>query len=241
MRLAVLLGTFMSKEMHLSPRLEAIAALILTGSRVADIGTDHGFLPIYLRSHGIARSVIASDLRKGPLARAVENGEKYAVTSVDYRLAPGLDALSPGETDTIVIAGMGGETIVTTLQNAPWAYSDDITLLLAPQSKPDLLRRYLAGNGYRIDFEKLVRDRGILYPILRVKKGEMSLSEAECLSGVCLVRDPLQGAALRGLIIRELIALDGMKRGGSPAQDELRGLIGELLIKWEEWRHANGI
>ena len=152
----------MGKHLELTPRLRQIAAWVRQGARLADVGTDHAYLPVWLTLQGRVASAIASDLRRGPLDRAQETGRRYGVGDrITFRLGNGLAAVAPEECDTIVIAGMGGENIAQILAGAPWTADGRHTLLLQPQSRAEALRRFLAEHGYAIAREALVRDRGL--------------------------------------------------------------------------------
>ena len=109
------------RTLELSPRLQSVAGLVPEGARLADVGTDHAYLPAWLILRGIIPGAIATDLRKGPLERARATAERYGLTDVmDFRLCNGLAGVSPDETDAVAIAGMGGETIAEILSAAPW-------------------------------------------------------------------------------------------------------------------------
>ena len=106
----------MGKHLELTPRLRQIAAWVRQGAHLADVGTDHAYLPVWLTLQGRVASAIASDLRRGPLDRAQETGRRYGVGDrITFRLGNGLAAVAPEECDTIVIAGMGGENIAQIL------------------------------------------------------------------------------------------------------------------------------
>ena len=106
------------EELNLSDRLRLIAGLIKKGSKVADIGTDHGYLPIFLVKSGITDRVIAMDVRKGPLKKAEDNTRAFCVSDqIELRLSDGLAALEKGEADTVTISGMGGRLIQSILTN----------------------------------------------------------------------------------------------------------------------------
>ena len=135
--------------MHISPRLCAIGRLISPGSRVADVGTDHGYLPVWLTQQGRCPFVIATDVATGPLDAARRSADQAGITSgIDFRLADGLDAVRPDEVDTIIIAGMGGETMAGILYRAPWLKSEPYRILLQPQSKVPELIDFLSEEGY---------------------------------------------------------------------------------------------
>ena len=155
--------------MNLSPRLLACAQLVAPGDRVADIGCDHGYLGIHLLKNGIAKSVIAADIRKGPLAAAIGNGEKYGVGDrMSFHLSDGVQSI-PRDFDTLVCAGMGGDTMVSILDAAPWLKNTQYRLILQCQSKTPMLRQYLLENGWRIKKEILVRDGRFLYTVMEIR------------------------------------------------------------------------
>jgi tRNA A22 N-methylase len=152
----------------LSPRLQCCASHITGGQRVADIGCDHGYLGIYLLKNGIASSVIASDVREGPLQSAIRNAHKYGVgDNMHFYLSDGVSNI-PRDFDTLVCAGMGGDTMVHILESAPWLKSEQYRMILQCQSKTPLLRRYLSENGWRIYEESVLRDGKFLYTVMEV-------------------------------------------------------------------------
>jgi len=157
------------RYLKLSKRLRALADLIDKGAAVADIGSDHGYLPIYLAQNRIACRITASDISVASLGAARRFAREYNVTqSINFMVSPGLDGITAADADTIVIAGMGGETILQILENAPWTKSDSIKLILQPQTKIDLLCRFLYDNGYKIKETKSVVDKGKSYTVIRI-------------------------------------------------------------------------
>ena len=229
--------------MELTPRLQRIADWVRPGARLADVGTDHAYLPVWLRLRNRVPYAIASDLRKGPLERARETGRTYGVDGIDFRLCNGLADISPDEVDTVTICGMGGETICSILEAAPWTADGKHTLLLQPQSHPDRLRRFLSQHGYRITRECLVYDRGTIYPILEAEAGREELTLGQLWGGAKLLHDPLTDRYLIETLIRLQGAVAGLNRSGRE-QDQLRGaelrdILTALLEMREEWRHAN--
>lgn len=150
----------------LTKRISAIASLVQKGSRVADIGADHGRLSIYLRQHGIAKSVIATDLRQKPLQNAVKNITAAGVGGIDTRLCDGFDKICPDEIDTAVIAGMGGEVIAGIIDRAPFVAQNKIKLVLQPMSSAEALREYLLSNGFFIGTELTVEEEGKVYTVI---------------------------------------------------------------------------
>jgi len=157
------------KNIKLSNRLRALADLIDTGAAVADIGSDHGYLPVYLVQNCIAARIIASDISAASLSTARRFAKEYnVVQSITFMNTPGLDGITAADVDTIVIAGMGGETILQILENAPWTKNGSMKLILQPQSKIDLLCRFLYDNGYEIKETKSVVDKRKSYTIVVV-------------------------------------------------------------------------
>ena len=155
-------------KLPLSSRLQVCAGFVARGDRVADIGCDHGYLSIYLLKNGIARSVIASDINEGPLHSAMRNARKFGVhENISFYLSDGARNI-PREFDTLVCAGMGGDTMVHILENAPWLKNMQYRLVLQCQSKTPLLRRYLSDNGWRITEESVLRDGKFLYTVMEV-------------------------------------------------------------------------
>lgn len=183
--------------MELTPRLRTIADQVPKGARLADVGTDHGYLTVWLLENGIVEHAIASDLRKGPLERARETARRHGLSGqIDFRLCDGLSGVSPDEVDTVVIAGMGGETITAILKAAPWT-KDGKLLLLQPMTGLPELRQWLQENHYQIDQEYQAREGKRLYSILQVVGGEMApLTPAEQWAGRQGGSGPLRSACL---------------------------------------------
>ena len=155
-------------RLPLSSRLQVCAGFVARGDRVADIGCDHGYLSIYLLKNDIARSVIASDINEGPLHSAMRNARKFGVhENISFYLSDGARNI-PRDFDTLVCAGMGGDTMVHILENAPWLRNEQYRLVLQCQSKTPLLRRYLSENGWRITEESVLRDGKFLYTVMEV-------------------------------------------------------------------------
>jgi tRNA (adenine22-N1)-methyltransferase len=153
----------------LSKRLEAIASLITPGYIVADVGTDHGYIPIYQIQQNRSPSAIAMDLREGPLQRAREHIQMCGLSDrIHTRLSDGTAALGVGEADTIVVAGMGGELVLHILTDGEEVCRSAKELILQPQSEIAAVRRYLREHAYRIAAEDMVFEDGKYYPMMRV-------------------------------------------------------------------------
>ena len=155
-------------NLPLSKRLQACCNYVAPGARVADVGCDHGYLSIYLLYHSIADSVYAADINEMPLQSAMRNAEKFGVRGrMHFYLSDGLKNV-PKEFDTLVCAGMGADTIVSVLNNAPWLKSEQYKLILQCQSKTPMLRQYLSDNGWQITKETVLRDGRFLYTVMAV-------------------------------------------------------------------------
>ncbi len=139
--------------------------------KMADVGTDHGFLPIYLVQKNVCRKAIAMDLRKGPLMRAQEHVSEYKLEEkIETRLSDGLEALNPGEADAIVIAGMGGDTMEGILRRGDSVIGEETVLLLQPQSQLSDFRHFLWTRGYGFLKEDMVLEDGKFYFLMKVQK-----------------------------------------------------------------------
>ena len=127
-------------KIPLSERLRVCAGFISPGDRVADIGCDHGYLGIHLLKNGIAASMIEADINEAPLQSAMRNAEKYDVAEkMTFHLSDGANNI-PRDFDVLVCAGMGGDTMIHILEDAPWLRSEQYYLVLQCQSKTPMLR-----------------------------------------------------------------------------------------------------
>ena len=174
----------------LSCRLLAVCQFVRPGDRVADVGCDHGYLGIHLLKNGIASAVIESDIAPGPLNSARRNAEKYGTLDrTQFFLSDGVRDI-PRDFDTLVCAGMGGDTMVSILAAAPWLRDSRYRLILQCQSKRPLLRQYLSDQGFAICRETLARDGKFLYPVMEVTYAPgHPLAEAETYLTPALLRD----------------------------------------------------
>ena len=138
--------------------------MVRKGSRLADIGTDHAYLPTALILDGTIESAIAADLRKGPLENAEATVRSYGIADkVQLRLSDGLKAISPEEADDIAIAGMGGNLISDILDCTNWIQKENVRLILQPQSHEELVRRWLWNKGFEIIAEDSCFEDGKVY------------------------------------------------------------------------------
>lgn len=152
--------------MKLSKRLQTIADFVKKGAVVADIGTDHAHIPIYLIKNNIISKAYACDINKGPLEKAEENINYYGVKNIELRLSNGLEKLKTGEADTLIIAGMGGELITDILERGRIFFDAERKLILSPHTKTDEVRKYLLSNGFEITKEDMCIDEGKFYTVM---------------------------------------------------------------------------
>ena len=178
-------------NLPISDRLLACANFVAPGDRVADIGCDHGYLGIYLLKNHLASQVIASDINEGPLNAAVCNAEKYGVRDkMRFYLSDGVKNI-PRDFDAMVCCGMGGDTMISILEAAPWLKDNKYRLILQCQSKRPELRKYLSEQGWFIREETVLRDGRFLYTIMEVVyMPGMELTAGGCHFPPALLRNP---------------------------------------------------
>lgn len=227
--------------LHLTPRLQAIADRVPAGSRLADIGTDHAYLPVWLLLNGVVDRAIAADLRPGPLERARETAQRYGVEErVDLRLCDGLSSIRAEEVDVIAIAGMGGDTIQAILTADPWAREK--TLLLQPMTGHPELRRWLGEQGYTIRQEQIAQEGKRLYSVWEVTAGEMPALSPGALWAGAQSGDPLRGEYLDHMAEKVRRALEGHRAAAQPDEAELETLqavlddLTRMKGEWLSWQ-----
>ena len=157
--------------MQLSKRLSSVAWMVTVGNCLADVGTDHGYVPIYLYERNRIPRAIAMDVNKGPLERAKVHIEEYGFQeAIKTRLSDGLAALNAGEADSVVIAGMGGPLMIRILSAYPEVTASLKELILQPQSEISEVRIWLYEQGYEIVEEHMVYEDGKYYPMFKAVK-----------------------------------------------------------------------
>ena len=226
-------------KLPISKRLLCCASMVQSGSRVADIGTDHGYLGIYLLQSGAARHVIACDLRKDPLENARRNAKLFGVDGeMELRLSDGLEKILPDEVDTVVMAGMGGDLIQKILSQCPWRKREGLQFILQPQSAGNVLRRWLCEDGFEIQREEPVQDGHFLYTVMELRQGEPSpLTPGTEYASPALLKgeSPLVGMYLA----RVETALQETVRGLTNAEKqrpERLAYFGQALLEIQEMR-----
>lgn len=227
--------------MELSRRLLSVAGEVTRGNRLADIGTDHGYIPIYLIQQGIVPSALAMDVNQGPLDRAKVNIKEAGLEDkIGTRLSNGLEKLSPLEADSIVIAGMGGALMEDILTRGKNVISEGKELILQPQSEIFKVRHFLHDNGYAIVKEIILKEDGKYYFIIKALPGEQHFSEEYFYEyGEYLLKsgDGLMKEYLKGEIDKLKNILESLKKNDSEASRVRREQIKDCILNMEKAYH----
>lgn len=225
--------------MELSGRMQAVAELVTEGGCLADVGTDHGYIPIYLVQHNRVLKAIAMDVRPGPLSHADANISKYGLKDrIETRLSDGLHELRAHEADSVVIAGMGGLLMIRILEEGLTVLESVRECILQPQSDIDSVRRFLHDHDFCIVQENMVCDDGKYYVMMRVIHGrDRDYDPVDDLYGKLLMenghpvlRDSLQKEA--GIVQR---IMNNLKRQTSKKS---RQRLEELEVSWDMLQEA---
>lgn len=217
----------------MNKRLEKISEYINDGRGLVDVGTDHGYLPVHLACCGYAGNIFATDIRPKPLDAARRSASAAGLSErISFILCDGLEHCPPDKVDTIVIAGMGGDTICGILDRAEWSWGGEYLHILQPMTKPQVLRYWLIHNGFELFSEGLVRDNGVIYPIITARfGGKTNLSGGELFMGkfdlVC--NEPLYDEFRKQQIKRLERILQGMDRSGGEINLPRRNIIDNIL------------
>lgn len=177
--------------LQLSERMQAVASMVTENNRLADVGTDHGYIPIYLCETGKIPSALAMDVKEGPLLHARRNIELHHLQErIQTRLSDGVQKLEKDEADSVVIAGMGGMLVRKILEEGKEVLQSVKELILQPQSDIDIVRKYLQEQEYCITEEKMVCEEGKYYPMMHVIHGYMEpWSDIEWKYGAFLLKE----------------------------------------------------
>lgn len=212
--------------MDLSVRLQMNADLIPAGCRLADVGCDHGYVPVYLAERNLCSKILALDVREGPLAAARRNIRDAGLTDrIECRLSDGMKGLEAGEVDTLLAAGMGGMLVCRILEQSPDVLTGIHTLVLQPQSDFREVRKKTELLGFWIEDECCCLDDGKWYLAIRASRNgrsQMSRTEEEYRYGWILQEknDPLYHSYLLGereklqKILEKLKAVHTARRSG---------------------------
>ncbi len=161
--------------MQLTKRLQAIADRVPKDTCVVDVGTDHGYIPIYLTRHGLCKKCIASDINQGPLDSAKKHSLKYQMNDLDLRKGSGLQTVSPKDAvEVIIIAGMGGTLVIDILKKDCEIVKGAKKLILQPQTNVMDVRKFLHEINFKISEETFLEEDGKYYTIISAEPGEES-------------------------------------------------------------------
>lgn len=153
---------------NIQGRLLRIASMVEGYERIADIGTDHAYIPIWLAQTKKCHKIIATDIKVGPLQKAVKNVNKHHVSDkVELRLGNGITSIREGECDAFIIAGMGGVLIADILEESFETVKRAGAIIMQPVYTDEVLREYLHQKGFCIETEALVRDEGRIYVVIK--------------------------------------------------------------------------
>ena len=222
--------------MKLSGRLAAAASLIPNHKVIADIGTDHGYIPVYMCQEGHCPKAIAADIMPGPLQAAVTHVRQSGLADrIDCRLGDGLTCIQTGEADGAVICGMGGPLIVSILQASPVVWQEMEFLVLQPQSDSGAVRQYLYEAGWHIEAEEMLVEDGRLYEMMRAVPGR----EAMPAPWLCDI-GPVNWRRKHPLLVRKIESLIGKKEhiraGWTKSRSDMSAQIQALDEEIRHWR-----
>ena len=221
----------------ISNRLMTAAALVTQGYTLADVGTDHGYIPIYLLQQKKIPAAIAMDINEGPLERAKEHIALYGLQAyIQTRLSDGVAALKPGEVEAVLIAGMGGGLIMHILKDGEKVCQSAKELILQPQSEIERVREFLREEGYTILAEDMVYEDGKFYPMMKVQyQGENE--NAQKASEVLKLSDLYGGLLLQNrhpvlktFLEKEKLIYTGIKENlaKQPVSEKIRMRLAEV-------------
>lgn len=221
--------------MELSKRLQAVADLIGDNLVVADIGTDHGYIPIYLIESGKCQKAFAMDVNEGPLLRAKNHIQTHGLTEcITTRLSDGVKALSVGECDCVVVAGMGGALAIKIMEEGKEVFRNLKEFVLQPQSELEKVRQYLNENGFQVVAEDMVLEDGKYYPMMRVINAidsKYSLVELKYGRGLLIQKHPVLKMFLEKEVNSKQIIIQNLKsQPGEHIKVRIQELENELEI-----------
>lgn len=234
-------GGIILSSLKLSVRLETLAKLVPKDGSVADVGTDHGYIPVWLAQNGHRGALYATDIKKAPLEHARRTAEEYGqAQAIEFYLCNGLSALCESAVETVIIAGMGGENIAEILAAAPWVRESGCLLILQPMSKSAHLRSWLFENGYTVLSEQLADDGGI-YEVLTARAGkDLPYSPAELLIGhrQLICGSPLYERRLDQLIGKTKRAASGLSASQKAGDAKRLNKLKETLLSLQELKNS---
>jgi len=226
----------------LSNRLLAVASFVTDGNVLADVGTDHGYIPIYLLQEKRIPRAIAMDINAGPLQRAKEHIDLYGLNNyIETRLSDGVAALTPGEVDTVLVAGMGGGLVMHILEEGKEVCRQAKELILQPQSELERVRAYLWLNGYVILGEDMVLEDDKFYPMMRV--AYQNAVDTECAENLLFCRYGKHLLEQKHAVLKEYLEREERLYAGilgNLSQSAGSEKTKERMAEVEEVLHLNG-
>lgn len=225
---------------EMTPRLLTAASLVRKGAIVADVGTDHAYLPVYLVSAGVADRAVASDINEGPLSRAMANIHRFGLADrIATRLTPGLAGIEVFSPTDILICGMGGELIASILEAAEFVKDGAIRLILQPMTSVRELRLWLAANGFAIDEERFAKEREKLYVVIAAAYTGVAYTLSEEDSYIGFGSGELLGEWIQKQITALQKQVDGLAKAGreDPLLNRLVASLKERLQAVERNSH----
>lgn len=229
----------------MNKRMQSIVKYMEAGRGVIDVGTDHGYFPVWMASHGYKGNIIASDINAGPLNKAMETARDAGVLDkICFQQCDGLEGCDPESVDTIVIAGMGGELICRILDRAEWCMDRRYKLILQPMTKSEVLRYWLVNNEFEISSEDLIYEGGTIYQMIVARFGGVTrLNDAELFVGkreLCMDIE-LYKMQCQKQIKRFEAAIAGMEKNQSGKEPPLLELYRHILSELKRMgQNGNG-
>lgn len=231
----------------MSSRLDLIASLAEGGRGIADIGTDHAILPIMLRKRGYDGYIAASDINEGPLKKAEHALSEAEIEDVDLILCNGLEGIDSSKIDTVIVAGMGGDTITGILDRGlydmpEWAERSDYRLILHPVTKPEILRYWLVNNGFCITKETYIEDNDVLCQIICAEPGDgCKYKDAELFVGKFenIKNEPCFEAVIDRHIKRFKSAAKGLANANDASLSAWKAIIENMICELEQMKGAH--
>jgi len=206
-------------------RLMTVASYVRNGSAVADIGSDHAYLPIMLVKNGIVSRALASDVVDGPVKNARENVNAYGLDGcITVKKADGLDGIEDFAPDDIIIAGMGGELTAAIIERSEYVKNERIRLILQPMTRAEMLRGFLAESGFDITDETLCEEDGRVYQVICChydgQKHTYTAAELYCGKHILKKRQPFLKRHIEKTASKLRDRINGLAAAGKTAESE---------------------
>ena len=210
-------------NLYMTPRLLAIASMVDKGEMIADVGCDHGYIPIYLAENNIIKQAIAADVNDGPLLSAEENIRKHGLSHIiKTRKSDGVQNIRDDEYGTLIIAGMGGMLIADILSRAPRGK----VCILQPMTAIEYLLKFLSDNGYKIINQSLVKEEKHIYNVIKAVDGNEEIKDVDLYFGGKLKKNELFYEYCKKLVNKFEKIISGLEKSKNPDPDEINRFKG---------------